>query len=256
MLKFEKEFLGFYITNHPLTEHESALANYATATTRDVKNLPEGMEVTIGGLINKVKRAITKNGRSAGQPMAILTLEDLDGQIEATIFAESLAEITKRHPQSVAAEQIVFIRGKIDKRRETPGVIVNELIPISDSMSRLTRWVKVEIDRVDGAAELLRQLKPVLSKYKGNCQTFLSVPANGSKRALITLDNAWSVRPTPAMKEELEFTLNGQGRVELAGEGTRRTKLQQQPLFEGADAPEIAEEIPIPISSADDAEFF
>ncbi|HEX4056422.1 MAG TPA: DNA polymerase III subunit alpha [Tepidisphaeraceae bacterium] len=255
LLKFEKELLGFYITNHPLTEHQSALANYATATTREVKNLPEGMEVTVGGLINKIKRAVTKSGRSAGQPMAIVTLEDLDGQIEVTIFAESLAEIARKHPQAVAAEQIVFIRGKVDKRRETPGVIVNELIPISDSMSRLTRWVKVEIDRVDGAADLLRQLKPVLSKHKGNCQTFLSVPADGSKRALITLDTAWSVRPTPAMKEELEFTLNGHGRVELAGEGTKRTKLQQQPLFENAEMPEITEELTSAAPLPEDAEF-
>jgi DNA polymerase-3 subunit alpha len=254
LLKYEKELLGFYITNHPLTEHEAALANYATATTRQVKNLAEGTEVTIGGLINKLKRAITKNGRSAGQPMAILTLEDLDGQIETTIFAETLAEIVKKYPQAIAAEQIVFVRGKVDKRRETPGVIVNELIPISESMSRLTRWVKVEIDRVEGAAEVLRQLKPVLNKHRGNCQTFLSVPANGSKRALINLDAAWSVRPTPTMKEELEFALNGQGRVELAGEGTKRAKLQQQPLFQNAEAPEVAEEIPVFALSADDAE--
>jgi DNA polymerase III subunit alpha len=254
LLKFEKEFLGFYITDHPLTEHESALASYATASTREAKNLAEGTEVTIGGMINKIKRTITKSGRSAGQPMAILTLEDLDGQIEATIFAENLAEISKRHPKAIAAEEIVFLRGKVDKRRETPGVIVNDLIPISDSMSRLTRWVKVEIDRVDGAAKILRQLKPVLTKHKGNCQTFLSVPANGSKRALITLDNAWSLRPTPAMKEELEFALNGQGKVELAGEGSRRSRVQQQPLFESAEMPEITEEIAGPALLAEDAE--
>ncbi|MGD0462504.1 MAG: DNA polymerase III subunit alpha [Tepidisphaeraceae bacterium] len=252
LLKFEKELLGFYITDHPLTQHQAALANYATATTREAKNLHEGTEVTIGGMINKLKRPITKSGRSAGQPMAILTLEDLDGQIEATIFAETLAKIVEEHPKAIAAGEIVFLHGKVDKRRETPGVIVNDLIPISDSMSRLTRWVKVEIDRVEGAAEVLRQLKPVLTKHKGNCQTFLSVPANGSKRALITLDNAWSVRPTPAMKEELEFTLNGQGRVELAGEGSRRSRVQQQPLFENAEAPKIDEETAIPATFSDE----
>jgi hypothetical protein len=121
-------------------------------------------------------------------------------------------------------------------------------------MSRLTRWVKVEIDRVDGAAEILRQLKPVLTKHKGNCQTFLSVPANGSKRALITLDNAWSLHPTPAMKEELEFALNGQGKVELAGEGSRRSRVQQPPLFQGAEMPEVTEEIPLLTSPADELE--
>ena len=51
----------------------------------------------------------------------------------------------------MAAEQIVFLRGKVDKRRETPGLLVNELFPIADAMTRLTRWVRVQIDQVDGA---------------------------------------------------------------------------------------------------------
>jgi DNA polymerase-3 subunit alpha len=254
LLKFEKELLGFYVTNHPLTEHAAALGNYSTATTRGIKTMPEGAEVTLGGLISRIKRAMTRTGRSAGQPMCIVTLEDLDGQIEATIFAESLAEIARKYPRAIAAEQIVFIRGKVDKRRETPGVIVNELVPIAEAMSRFTRCVKVEIDRVEGAIETLRQLKSVLGKHQGNCQTFLSVPALGEKRALIVLDKQWSIRATPQLKEELEFVLNGQGRVELAGDGAKRPQAVQPPLFQGAQTSEPPEEIPVMSSSADEAD--
>ena len=39
LLKFEKELLGFYITSHPLTEHQSALEHYSTATTREAMNV-------------------------------------------------------------------------------------------------------------------------------------------------------------------------------------------------------------------------
>ncbi len=238
LLKFEKELLGFYITNHPLTEHEAALANYATATTREVKTMPEGAEVTLGGMINRIKRTVTKTGRSAGQPMCIVTLEDLEGQIEATIFSETLAQITEKYPKAIEAEQIVFLRGKVDKRRETPGVIVNDLFPIADAMPRLTRWVRVQIDQIKGAAALLNELKPILTKHKGNCQTSLTVPAAGSKRARIDLDPAWSVRATPAIKEELEYALNGHGRVEFEGAGTLRARrTSQPPLFEGAENP-------------------
>jgi DNA polymerase-3 subunit alpha len=249
LLKFEKDLLGFYITNHPLTEHEASLANYATATTRDVKNMPEGAEVTLGGMISRIKRTVTKTGRSAGQPMCILTLEDLEGQIEATIFSETLAEMVKQNPHAIDAEQIVFLRGKVDKRRETPGVIVNDLFPIADAIPRLTRWVRVQIDKIEGAADLLNALKPILSKHRGTCQTSLNVPASGSKRATINLDRAWCVRPTPAMKEELEYALNGRGRVDFSA-GTRRVaRTSQPPLFEGADAPvqlPVADDDPVP----------
>src|SRR5207249_6917461 len=82
LLKFEKELLGFYITSHPLTEHQAAVERYTTATTKEAAALPEGTEVTVGGMITRLKKVITKNGRSAGMPMAIISMEDLDGQID------------------------------------------------------------------------------------------------------------------------------------------------------------------------------
>jgi len=40
------------------------------------------------------------------------------------------------------------------------------------------------------------------------------------------------------MKEELEYALNGHGRVEFAGDGTMRARIAKQtPLFEGAEPP-------------------
>jgi DNA polymerase-3 subunit alpha len=255
LLKFEKELLGFYITNHPLTEHESALLNYSTVSTRDAKNLREGEEVIIGGLINRVKKAITKNGRSAGQPMCIVTLEDLDGQIDATMFAETFAEILEKDKEAVELERIVFLKGKVDKRRETPGLIVNDLIPIEDAMAKFTRGIKVEIDKIDGAIETLKELKSILTKHRGNCQTFLSVPAGESKKALIELDRQWWVRATPAVKEELEFALNGHGRVEVAGAGTKRVRVAaQQQMFEGAETPEVVDEMPVMSAAGDEGD--
>jgi len=247
LLKFEKELLGFYITSHPLAEHESALANYATASTRDVARMSEGAELTVGGIIADVRRIMTK----AGKPMVFLTLEDLEGQVDATIFAEPLAEIAKRYPDAIAAERIVFVKGKVDKRRETPGVLVSELIPVEDALARLTRAIKVEIEVADGAA-LLAQLRPILERHRGKCETFVQVPANGSRKTLIRLDPQWHLRPTPALLGDLQAALAGRGRVELAGDGTRRTRRLQQQLFEDAEAPEVPQEPPAMAETADD----
>jgi DNA polymerase-3 subunit alpha len=240
LLKFEKEMLGFYVTSHPLTEHLSALTAYGTATSKEIKTLAQDTEVWIGGMIGRVKRAVTKKGRSAGQPMAIVTLEDLEGQIDGTIFAENLADITKRYPDAIKLEQIVFLKGKVDKRRETPGVVVSDLIPVADAVSRLTRGIKIAVQPPDASADLLGRLKPVLAKHKGNCDLFLQLPANGTSTVIIRLDSQWKVRVTPALKLELEQTLNGHGIIELAGDGTRRIRrLQQQKLFKDAEAVEV-----------------
>src|SRR5204863_9149613 len=112
LLKFEKELLGFYITSHPLTEHQAAMERYTTHSAKDALNVSEGTEVTIGGMINRVKTSITKNGRSAGQKMAWITLEDLEGSVEGVLWAETLADITARYPNVIEAERIVFVKGR------------------------------------------------------------------------------------------------------------------------------------------------
>ena len=55
LLKMEKELLGFYITSHPLTEHQTTLERYSSATTREALQLSEGVEVTIGGMISRLR---------------------------------------------------------------------------------------------------------------------------------------------------------------------------------------------------------
>src|SRR5207244_11620358 len=65
----------FYISSHPLTQHERTLGNFATHTTREAASAHEGAEVLVGGMISRLKKVITKNGRSAGMAMAIITLE-------------------------------------------------------------------------------------------------------------------------------------------------------------------------------------
>src|SRR6185369_6120916 len=162
LLKFEKELLGFYISSHPLTEHQVALEHFSTASTREAMNCSEGTEVTIGGMINRVKKSVTKNGRSAGMTMAMITLEDLEGQIDGVLFAETLADVLKKYPDCIGVEKIVFLRGKIDRRRETPSIVVNDAIPVEEAISRLTTSLGLRLDPGRHSAEVAGQLDPLL----------------------------------------------------------------------------------------------
>jgi DNA polymerase-3 subunit alpha len=242
LLKFEKEFLGFYISSHPLTQHQVALEHFSTASTKEAVVCSEGTEVTIGGMISRVKKVITKNGRSAGMPMAIITLEDLEGQIDGTMFAETYAEIVGKFPDAVSAESIVFVRGKVDKKRETPSLLINEVLPIAEAVSRLTTAVALKLDPLRHATGVVAQLEPLLKRHKGNTEVFLQVATTPTQKIVMRLDRERSVKPTPALVDELEMLL-GSGSVQLCGAGTRRKKRleqQQQPLFK-QDEPEVDE---------------
>jgi DNA polymerase-3 subunit alpha len=248
LLKFEKEYLGFYISSHPLTEHQVALEHYSTASTREAANCSEGTEVTIGGMINRVKKVITKNGRSAGMPMAIITLEDLEGQIDGTMFAETYAEICQKYPDAVSAESIVFVRGKVDRKRETPSLLINEVLPIAESIAKLTTAVALKLDPLRHAPGVVAQLDPLLKRHKGNTEVFLQISTTPTQKVTMRLDRERSVKPTPALVDDLEMLL-GTGSVQLCGLGTRRKKRleqQQQPLFK-------QEEEATPEEATDDA---
>ncbi len=237
LLKFEKDLLGFYITSHPLTEHQTALERYSTATTREALTMSAEVEVTIGGMISRVKKVITRNGRSAGMPMAIITMEDLEGQIDGTMFAETYADIVKKYPAAVEVEQIVFVRGKIDRKRETPSLMINEVLPIADAMPRLTTTVLLKLDGTRHNAEHLKQIKPRLASHKGNLPLFVQTETGEGQKVILKLPKDLNVRPTPALIDDLDQLL-GAGTVQLYGDGQRRMKrLQQQALFKESEQP-------------------
>ncbi len=238
LLKFEKEMLGFYITSHPLTEHQSAMEHYSTASTKDAQAMAEGMEVMVGGMISRVKKVLTKNGRSAGMPMAIITLEDLEGQIDGTMFAETFAEISAKYPQAVANESIVFVRGKVDRKRETPSLLVNDLVPIAEAVGKLTTTVAIKLDAMRHSTEVAEQLEQLLKQHKGNCEVYLQVTTTPTQKVTMRLDRERFVKPTKALVDDIERLL-GSGSAMMCGAGTKRSRMkaqQQQPLFENADA--------------------
>jgi DNA polymerase III subunit alpha len=231
LLKFEKELLGFYITSHPLTEHQTALSDYSTASTKETQTCSEGTEITIGGMISRVKKSVTKNGRSAGMAMAMITLEDLEGQIDGVLFAETLAEITKRFPEAVCLERIVFLRGKIDRRRETPSIVVNDLVPIEDAVGKLTTSVGLKLDPSRHSPAITAELDPLLRRHKGNTEVYVQITSNQVQRAVLRLDRERFVKPSLELKQELEHLL-GIECTQFSGAGTRRRKRQaQQALF-------------------------
>jgi DNA polymerase-3 subunit alpha len=251
LLKYEKEVLGFYITSHPLTEHQGDIGRYSTCSTRDAMSRGEGTEVTIGGMISRVKNTVAKQGRSAGQKMAWVTMEDLEGQIEGVAFAETYAQIAEKYPGIMAAEQIVLVKGKVDRRRETPSLVINEIMPMSEAAEKLTTAVVITLDRVRHAGDTMTRVKGVLNNYKGKVPVFVEVPVEGTGKVLIRLGNDCFVRPSKVMREDLEQVL-GNGFVDFKGAGSKRTRQQQQKMFaeEAAEAAPVVAEAPVEMEMA------
>ena len=109
MTMFEKEVLGFYVTGHPLDRYRKEIKSYSTVNTVTIANRRDQEEVTIGGLVNKLKLTQTKKNN---ERMAILTLEDPEGTIDMLVFPRAYKEIGSL----LVKDAILFFKGKVIKQ--------------------------------------------------------------------------------------------------------------------------------------------
>ena len=110
-LRFEKEALGLYLTGNPLSEHQEALAQLTTHTTAGLKEGAEGT-VTVGGVVSGFTRVKIKSGPNAGRYMGRFVLEDLEGSLPVTLFANQLQQFG----HLVADEAVVLVKGQVRDR--------------------------------------------------------------------------------------------------------------------------------------------
>ncbi len=109
-LRWEKELLGLYLTEHPLGEIADQLPEYVTAYTGELAEEADQSKVTLGGIIQGSRRIITR----AGSTMLVATLEDLQGSIEVVVFPKVFAETAN----AWADDSVVLVTGRVDHRDE------------------------------------------------------------------------------------------------------------------------------------------
>jgi len=134
LLALEKEYLGVFVSDHPLSRVADKLAQHATARACDLGELEEGSDITVAGLVNSCRRYTARTGR----PMMFLALEDMTGSIEITVFPDAY----ERRGGELASGSIAVVRGKVERtRRGEQG----------EGKSSTARMVAFDVARLDDA---------------------------------------------------------------------------------------------------------
>ena len=81
-LRFEKEMLGLYVSDHPLMGVEGSLGRRTDGTIADAEERADGDVITVGGVVTGLQRKFTKKGDAMG----VFVLEDLQDAVEVTLF--------------------------------------------------------------------------------------------------------------------------------------------------------------------------
>ncbi|MHB9130675.1 MAG: DNA polymerase III subunit alpha [Armatimonadota bacterium] len=106
LLGMEREYLGLYISDHPINAHMEVLTEYRTASVEELAEARSGEEVIIGGMLTSVKPYTTKTGKQMG----FLSLDDLTGVIEITAFAD----VYDKYNQYLQTDKILLVKGTVD----------------------------------------------------------------------------------------------------------------------------------------------
>ena len=119
LLSWEKELLGIYVSDHPLTPHIEELTKVVTHFSAELEEAQQGQIARVAGEISQIRPYQTRNGKAMG----FVTLEDLQGQIELVLFTR----VWKDAVRWLEQDAIVVAEGKIDRERGSPKILVDKI---------------------------------------------------------------------------------------------------------------------------------
>lgn len=118
LLAMEKEYLGLYLTGHPLDPWRESFEKNGIIPLADLLEEAADRDVIVGGVVAAWKRMTTK----AGQGMATFRLEDTTGSIEVLVFPklyENIGDLTN--------DEVVVVKGRLDAGEDNRKVLAGQI---------------------------------------------------------------------------------------------------------------------------------
>jgi DNA polymerase-3 subunit alpha len=204
MLAGERELLGMYMTGHPLTQHAWLLERYQLASVQKLSELPDRTETRVGGLVSKLQKKLTKVSK---EPMAVLTLEDLDGSVEVLVFPEAY----KHHGGDLLEDTAILVCGEVSRKEETPKIYAHEIYRLEDAPRHFAQRVGLHIPTALMDGNRLERVRDIVRKHPGLTPVVICVQFPAGERVFVNTDRAYRVMPGPDFVRAIEHELGESG---------------------------------------------
>ncbi len=162
LLNFEKEYLGVYVSGHPLNGLENLINTVSSATVLEItenesERFVSDSKVKLGGMISKRKEQLTKRG----ELMLYITFEDLTGEIEVLVFPSQV----KKFEGVLQEENICVLQGNLDVQEDKPTKIRLESIEVLETSA--PDFKKLYLKLNSDEKEKLSVIKTILGNSNG-----------------------------------------------------------------------------------------
>jgi DNA polymerase-3 subunit alpha len=216
-LAFEKEALGFLITGHPLDRYIDDIKRLASCDIINLFDQSDGSEVRICGIVCGLKEIITKKG--LGERMGFVTIEDLTGSVEVTVFSDVYANAVS----ILKSDDPLLITGKLEKSEKGAKVLVQgqkeggsewqqknrgpagDIKLLSEARSQSTKRVFFTVRTADNMpTACLDGLKGIIERHRGTIPAFISFEMPQRGKATLQLPENMYVIPNDELRLEVE----------------------------------------------------
>ncbi len=124
-LEWERELMGLYVSNHPLTPYVPYLQSRVTHFSSRLADAEKKSQVTVAGMVTRFRPHLAKSGKYMG----FVTVEDVQGPIELIIFPATW----ERYRGLVEVDQVLIAQGKVDNESGDAKVLVDKLTRVSEN---------------------------------------------------------------------------------------------------------------------------
>ncbi len=158
-LNFEREALGFYLTDHPLRKYRPWINIFTSLTLETLKNSPDGYKATVAGLISEIN---LKNTRS-GDKLALVRIEDEFFSMKVLI----LPELYKQKMEKIKEGALLWFKVEIDRNEEEVFLLVEDLENLENLNFFKDGVVELSFSYKIVKEDFLYKLKEFLQREKG-----------------------------------------------------------------------------------------
>ncbi len=184
LLQYEKEVLGFYVSGHPLARYHPLVESLGISSSSDLAGKSPGGRVLLFGQVAALKETSTKSGNR----MAFVTLEDMDGTVEITVFPEPF----KAAAEVLRAREPVLVRGRLDDSDKGRVVLADDVRPLQQALSVAEsrsgtpvgsepNALRIRLQGGEDAKDLLARTRVICAEFPGPVPVFLHLLLPGQE---------------------------------------------------------------------------
>ena len=209
MLSAEKELIGFYISGHPLAEHEWTLRTFALQKIGELADVAAAAGsdeqkalVRVGGLVDKYKKVFTK--KDDPRPYARFRLEGLEAAVNAVVWPDDFSKFEKL----LEGKAPVMACGRITRDfRDELEIQVSELFPLASAPALFAEKVGLHLPEAALSEEKILAVKKIAAAYPGPTPLNICVLLDSGEKIFIKADRSSQVTASPELVRKLEHLL-------------------------------------------------